>query len=464
MGQENGLEKTKIIGDLYGLRAGLSVISQEKDKAKELQTEANNICIDIEAEFCEKTGMGNIGNIEFCGYHDLGGTDEKSGYYNLMADFGEAAECKRLQEGVDYWIKRRSEKLNAEKNSLKENLEKYQEDLEKSERDRERKVCEGEGEYVAFKKKEKALKVFGTLFLFAAVAAIIVVAIAFSFSGSNRPRNPDLGAPFILLALGFSIGCILCFRKLITLEAPGNSREEAGLRNSEQERSHCASTQQSIGYAERAIQNTLREIQECESKAQWGKQNAAQYAKRIAETVQSRHLEIMEIKGKFDGVYVALKDRFASELDERDWQHVDLIIYYYETGRAFTKQEALQLTDREVQTDRIVNSIGMATKYICETINTGFSELSRQLNTISDSLIKITAHVSNLSDAVSKMNDIQEYHLNELKKQSAVMNEYAEQIQELVNAENLSNALQEKANESSKQLMDDVRYFRNYMG
>lgn len=460
MGQENGLEKTKIIGDLYGLRAGLSVISQEKDKAKELQTEANNACLDIEAEFCEKTGMGNIGNIEFCRYHDLGGTDEKSGYYNFMADFGEVAECKRLQEGVDYWIKRRSEKLNAEKNSLKENLEKYQEDLEKSERDRERKVCEGEGEYVAFKKEKKKLKVFGTLLLLAAVAAIIVVAIAFF----GEDRNEDLGAFFILPALGFSIGCILCFRKLIMLEAPGNSREEAGLRNSEQERRNCASAQQSIDRAERDIQNTLREIQECESKAQWGKQNAAQYAKRIAETVQSRHLEIMKIKEKFDGVYVALKDRFASELDERDWQHVDLIIYYYETGRAFTKQEALQLTDREVQTDRIVNSIGMATKYICETINTGFSELSRQLNTISDSLIKITAHVSNLSDAVSKMNEIQESHLQEIRKQSAVMNDYAEQIQELVNAENLSNALQEKANESSKQLMDDVRYFRNYMG
>ncbi len=520
MEQENGLTKAEVIGNLYGLRAGLSVISQEKDKADGLKKEAMDECFRIGQEFAKQSDT-TFSRSDFEKYFSNScERDKKETADDILLDFLETGDeslltpqlqayletgdeslltpqtqlqnqenrdkletveelaTQKLLENVSCRERKHRGELNNRKNSLEYHLKETQEELKVAQKSVDKIVQECRGQYMERKSKGTMYKVFAIL-LVPIVAFLLWIFIGSFFEGTiaynialkidGEESYNDLVHVGALILLGFPIGAVagmigfgICAYRAhdylpyckIDAYRKQDIKKEEDLRDT---------IQQKFKNTENDIQKTIREIQECERKAQWGQQNAAQYAKRIAETVQSCHLAIMEIKQKCDGVYTVLRDRFAKELDERDWQHIDLIIFYYETGRAFTKQEALQLTDREVQTDRIVKSIGMAAQYICGSIQSGFSQISRQLSTISDSLIRISAHVGNISDELVKLNDVQRDHLNELEKQSAQMNEYTEQLHELVKAENLSNALQEKANESSKQLMEDVQFFRDYI-
>ena len=56
-------------------------------------------------------------------------------------------------------------------------------------------------------------------------------------------------------------------------------------------------------------------------------------------------------------MYERLVAQFKSVLDIRDWKYIDLIIFYFESGRADTLKESLQQVDRPVQTDEILKEI-----------------------------------------------------------------------------------------------------------
>ena len=79
-------------------------------------------------------------------------------------------------------------------------------------------------------------------------------------------------------------------------------------------------------------------------------------------------------------MYNALVAQFKSVLDIRDWEHIDLIIFNFETGRADTLKEALQQVDRRVQTDEIIEAIESAGSSIAATINVTMRELRSDLN------------------------------------------------------------------------------------
>lgn len=133
-------------------------------------------------------------------------------------------------------------------------------------------------------------------------------------------------------------------------------------------------------------------------------------------------------------VYEELGEEYAKLLDPRDWKYLDLVIFYLETGRADSMKEALQLLEREVQTQRIIGAIQEASARICRTIASAAAVISSQLNTIS----------SQLSTVISQ-------------QQTQIG-----QNQRLIAAADMQNALLNKANATSEQLMGDVAYIKNY--
>lgn len=66
-------------------------------------------------------------------------------------------------------------------------------------------------------------------------------------------------------------------------------------------------------------------------------------------------------------------------IDFRDWGNVDLLIYYYETGRADDMKEALQLVDRQRQTDQITSALAMASAEISRSIHQSMTRLGSAL-------------------------------------------------------------------------------------
>ena len=152
------------------------------------------------------------------------------------------------------------------------------------------------------------------------------------------------------------------------------------------------------------------------------------------------------------GFYRALMDSFNSLVDVRDWSNIDLIIYYVETNRAATVREALQLMDRELQTDRVVKTLGIATNAICESIKSGFNDIG---GAISYGFRAIENNISTIQENFN--NQIGSLQNNMVVLQDSVERNTALQISQT----SLTNALLAKSNESSKQLVDEIHSLNN---
>ena len=123
-------------------------------------------------------------------------------------------------------------------------------------------------------------------------------------------------------------------------------------------------------------------------------------------------------------------------IDFRDWGNVDLIIYYFETGRADDLKEALQLVDRQLQTNQLVEAIRMASNQIEETIYQStkalggaladsFSLLSKQMNE------QAQATRDMISEQTQKMNQMREVQISNQIMANALLSNISKSSAEL---------------------------------
>lgn len=158
-------------------------------------------------------------------------------------------------------------------------------------------------------------------------------------------------------------------------------------------------------------------------------------------------------------MYNALVAQFKSVLDIRDWEHIDLIIFNFETGRADTLKEALQQVDRRVQTDEIIEAIESAGSSIAATINVTMNELRSDLNKSFNRLSEQLAiqHAEQMTALGNINRNIERTNESIAKLQSATENN-GKTLENISSAANLNNALIAKIGYDSMSLMDDVNY------
>lgn len=158
-------------------------------------------------------------------------------------------------------------------------------------------------------------------------------------------------------------------------------------------------------------------------------------------------------------MYNALVAQFKSVLDIRDWEHIDLIIFNFETGRADTLKEALQQVDRRVQTDEIIEAIESAGSSIAATINVTMRELRSDLNKSFNRLSEQIAiqHAEQMTALGNINRNIERTNESIAKLQSATENN-GKTLENISSAANLNNALIAKIGCDSMSLMDDVNY------
>ena len=158
-------------------------------------------------------------------------------------------------------------------------------------------------------------------------------------------------------------------------------------------------------------------------------------------------------------MYDRLVAQFKSVLDIRDWQHIDLVIFYFETGRADTLKEALQQVDRKVQTDEIIEAIETAGQNISSTIRMSMNELRGDLNR---SFAKLSVQLADQHrEQMSALNSISgniEKTNESLAKLQQTSEKNGESIEKLTSAAYLNNALLTKISYDSLSLMSDVDY------
>ena len=148
--------------------------------------------------------------------------------------------------------------------------------------------------------------------------------------------------------------------------------------------------------------------------------------------------EIAAFSQKGVEMYSLVAEEFSKSLpslDQRDYKHVDLIIYLLETGRAETMKEALQQVDSYVSTDRIVQEISRASKTISQSITINMQSIRAS---IESSMYGLGEKIDRLTYNVNELNNNQQSNAK------------------------IQNALLEKANVSSSQMTKNIEQMRKY--
>ena len=176
--------------------------------------------------------------------------------------------------------------------------------------------------------------------------------------------------------------------------------------------------------------------------------------------------QIQIIAAESKAVKESMNRNFNLILNEADWGNVDLLIYYLETGRAESVKEALQLMDRQIQTNQIVGAISDAHRSLSMTINAAmncmgqalsksFSVISSQLSQILQSQRETVSAINANTEATARLGVSMAQAIQESASQQrqAISNQSA--------ATQLTNALLEKSNRTSEDLLHDLRYNQN---
>lgn len=183
-------------------------------------------------------------------------------------------------------------------------------------------------------------------------------------------------------------------------------------------------------------------------------------AQKALKIVSKDYEKVKSVSTKLSQeMYNALVAQFKSVLDIRDWEHIDLIIFNFETGRADTLKEALQQVDRRVQTDEIIEAIESAGSSIAATINVTMRELRSDLNKSFNRLSEQLAiqHAEQMTALGNINRNIERTNESIAKLQSATENN-GKTLENISSAANLNNALIAKIGCDSMSLMDDVNY------
>ncbi len=183
-------------------------------------------------------------------------------------------------------------------------------------------------------------------------------------------------------------------------------------------------------------------------------------AQKALKIVSKDYEKVKSVSTKLSQeMYNALVAQFKSVLDIRDWEHIDLIIFNFETGRADTLKEALQQVDRRVKTDEIIEAIESAGSSIAATINVTMRELRSDLNKSFNRLSEQLAiqHAEQMTALGNINRSIERTNESIAKLQSATENN-GKTLENISSAANLNNALIAKIGYDSMSLMDDVNY------
>ena len=161
---------------------------------------------------------------------------------------------------------------------------------------------------------------------------------------------------------------------------------------------------------------------------------------------KTSHKNIIEYYNKCaNETYNALVNEYSTILDTRDWENLDLVIYYLETGRAISVREALQLVDRQHQTDAIVESLKIATAQISETIIRSSEILSKTIIGCTEIVAKQLTEVCGRMNAIEVNQEIANAYLRNISSEAAI-----------------NSAMIKKAKTTSEEMMKDIKQMRIY--
>lgn len=432
-------EKKELLGNLYALRAGLSVISQEKDNADKALQE----------------------------YSDI--TYKASRKIHNAKNWLDSADSKRRAVKNEYENQKRVRDVQYQKDNDKIGVSYYTPSLAKI--------------------------IFRFIFTIAILAGLAVlcwfcidklmdaidmgheVGYFDDFDLSLLEEDKlEVSKHFIPWLLAAIVACVLeliAFYLLIIFQIiPAFEENRKRKRSKEEKRSRnelAATYKQEVAVIDQDLANKLDSIDKMEeNKKKSLVKLQEQYEIELEPHKKELSAKLALYKDNATQIYKVLKSKFSEMLDERDWKYLDLYIYMYETGRAESKKEALQLIDQYIQNQNIVEAVNRAGSAVCATLKSGFSKVRDAIGTAcmainttmrelhSETMLKMDRITNRLDD----INENVQTASAKLDTLSAGINNLGNSVVELTGAVNMGNALKSKASTSSEQLVSDSRYIR----
>ena len=184
--------------------------------------------------------------------------------------------------------------------------------------------------------------------------------------------------------------------------------------------------------------------------------------------MQKLEAELAEERGKANAIisnsmifYSALEKMYGNFLNVRDWKYIDYIIYTFETGRAESLKEALQLADREEQTQRIVETMQEATRRICETMKYNADRIQDSLqqnfamisDKVAEESAKICGYIGNVETKVDGLKA-------DVRNVQRTLGSQTAYLAKMSSRQNISNEFMKRQSESSSQIASTVGLLR----
>jgi len=166
--------------------------------------------------------------------------------------------------------------------------------------------------------------------------------------------------------------------------------------------------------------------------------------------ISDANSRIREISNAGYQLFSFLEKQYVPILYKSDWVHIDLILFYLESGRADSLKEALILLDQERQTKRIESAINESANRLKENFERSFKSLEKT----------VAYGFSQLQDTVStgfaNQNRLISQSMGDLK--STIENSSGrieKRLTELCATESLNSSLLKKINTNSSALVSE---------
>ncbi len=301
-------KEVPIIGSLYALRGGLSAIAVEYDKAQKL-----------DAAYHEK----------------LNEIADAAGGARRQAPSGTVAYADYLINGE--FRKELYKRFKSIKETTYEDTETYEYQRRMHSYGKSAAKC-----YVAMAIffVLSALMVFGLTWL-----------VLFGFEGGAFGENGAInGIPDILTLVFMLLFPLAALIISIVMMVKGIGFSKVVKREKNELEEYQDILERDRRNEAQRVANARKVAQAYIDRLPWVVENAT-------NVLDKRNQAIGAIVGNCNQFYRELLAQFSPLLDERDWPHLDLVIYQLETGRADSIKEALHQVDRELQTERIEKSV-----------------------------------------------------------------------------------------------------------
>lgn len=176
----------------------------------------------------------------------------------------------------------------------------------------------------------------------------------------------------------------------------------------------------------------------------------------VVNTVSEKKANVNFLTTSSDEMYQVLVKQYDSVISEGDWEGLDLIIWYLSSGRAESKKEALQLYDRQKQTEQIVDAIARVKQDVCEMIMRSTQMLGQSmLQCFNDLSNQMNLQHQQAMEAIGSLGDIM---ADNAQKLTAEISSLKKQV---VSKQDLEKALYNKKNNSSNDLVRDVKALKS---